>query len=111
MDNLIKFLLTTEHSSVAKSLETLARNTILFLWPHHLISRKQLAKQKELLEQSRTKAKDPYKAMLNYCNTNIEEIGLSPAQMFLGRSAHCFFSFISSNNLKWHQDAHGDQEG
>ncbi|XP_062570398.1 uncharacterized protein K02A2.6-like [Saccostrea cucullata] len=31
------------------------------------------------------KAKDPYKSLLDYRNTNIEEIGLSPAQMFLGR--------------------------
>jgi hypothetical protein len=31
------------------------------------------------------KAKDPYKAIKDYRNTNIEEIGLSPAQMFLGR--------------------------
>ena len=31
------------------------------------------------------KAEDPYKAMLDYRNTYIEEIGLSPAQMFLGK--------------------------
>ena len=31
------------------------------------------------------KAKDPYKAMLNYCNTPLEEINLSPAQLMMGR--------------------------
>ncbi|XP_061193733.1 uncharacterized protein K02A2.6-like [Saccostrea echinata] len=31
------------------------------------------------------KAKDLHKSLLYYPNTNIEEIGLSPAQMFLGR--------------------------
>ncbi|XP_061173501.1 uncharacterized protein LOC133182663 [Saccostrea echinata] len=32
-----------------------------------------------------SKAKDPYKSLLDYGKTNIEEICLSPAQMFLGR--------------------------
>lgn len=31
------------------------------------------------------KSKDPYMALLEYRNTQIDEIGLSPAQMFLGR--------------------------
>ena len=31
------------------------------------------------------KAKDPYIALLNYCNTPLEELGLSPAHLFLSR--------------------------
>ena len=31
------------------------------------------------------KAADPWKAMLNYRNTVIDDIGLSPAQMFFNR--------------------------
>lgn len=36
---------------------------------------------KHLLE----KAKDPYLAILDYSNTPLEELGLSPAQLFLAR--------------------------
>ncbi|XP_062619975.1 uncharacterized protein K02A2.6-like [Saccostrea cucullata] len=54
------------------------------------------------------KAKDPYKSLLDYRNTNIEEIGLSPAQMFLGRrlktdlptASPLLSAVISSNDLK-----------
>ena len=31
------------------------------------------------------KSKDPYKSLMNYRDTTIESVGLSPAQMFLGR--------------------------
>ncbi|XP_062574843.1 uncharacterized protein K02A2.6-like [Saccostrea cucullata] len=54
------------------------------------------------------KAKDPYKSLLDYRNTNIEEIGLSPAQMFLGRrlktdlptASPLLSAATSSNDLK-----------
>ena len=53
--------------------------------PHYPQSNGQAERAVQTVKKLLKKADDPYKAVLDYRNTNIEEIGLSPAQMFLGR--------------------------
>ena len=53
--------------------------------PHFAQSNGQCEKTVRIVKNLVTKSKDPYKALLAYRNTKIDDIGLSPAQIFLGR--------------------------
>ncbi|XP_062620781.1 uncharacterized protein K02A2.6-like [Saccostrea cucullata] len=53
--------------------------------PHFAQSNGQAERTVQTVKNLLRKAKDPYKAMLAYRNTAIEDLGLSPAQLFLGR--------------------------
>ena len=53
--------------------------------PHYPQGNGQAERTVKTVKNLLRKTKDPYKAIMDYRNTNIEEIGLSPAQMFLGR--------------------------
>ena len=52
---------------------------------HFAQSNGQCEKTVGIVKNLVTKSKDPYKALLAYRNTKIDDIGLSPAQIFLGR--------------------------
>ncbi len=53
--------------------------------PHYAQSNGLAERAVQTVKSLLSKSSDPYKAMLNYRDTAIEGIGLSPAQMFLGR--------------------------
>ncbi|KAK3108757.1 hypothetical protein FSP39_014959 [Pinctada imbricata] len=53
--------------------------------PHFPQGNGQAERTVQTVKNMLKKATDPYKALLAYRNTNIEDIGMSPAQMFLGR--------------------------
>ena len=53
--------------------------------PHHHSGNGLAERAVQTVKNLLKKSKDPYKAMLDYRNTIIDDIGLSPAQMFLGR--------------------------
>lgn len=54
--------------------------------PYYAQSNGQAERAVQTVKNLIKKASDPYKALMDYRNTIIEEIGMSPAQLFLGRS-------------------------
>ncbi|XP_060079959.1 uncharacterized protein K02A2.6-like [Ylistrum balloti] len=53
--------------------------------PHYPQSNGQAERTVQTVKRLLKKSNDPYLALLEYRNSNIDELGLSPAQMFLGR--------------------------
>ncbi|XP_056006741.1 uncharacterized protein K02A2.6-like [Ostrea edulis] len=53
--------------------------------PHYPQSNGQVERMVQTIKHLLKKAKDPYLAILDYRNTLLEELGLSPAQLFLAR--------------------------
>ncbi|XP_060081822.1 uncharacterized protein K02A2.6-like [Ylistrum balloti] len=53
--------------------------------PHYPQSNGQAERTVQTVKRLLKKSNDPYLALLEYRNSNIDEVGLSPAQMFLGR--------------------------
>lgn len=53
--------------------------------PHFAQSNGQAERTIQTVKNLLKKATDPYKAILAYRNTSLEDLGLSPAQLFLGR--------------------------
>ena len=89
MDYLIKVLLTTDQLASKEFKDFSKEYNFVHVTssPHFPQANGQAERTVRTLKNLLRKAEDPYKAMLDYRNTctNIEEIGLSPAQMFLGR--------------------------